>query len=163
MGRITKKIVQAFSYLYRKMVVQRKQEANFWILYSFLFALISSRLVVYFLPGVSLIINGVHVHHFAYGIVLLALAGILALNGYHEKKLRVTSVVYGFGLGVAADEFGMWIHLKDDYWIRQSYDAVVVVTGLLISIVYFSGFWHRVFVKVVDIFVRDGSEESDSE
>jgi len=159
MGIVINKIITAVRYVYRKMIVEPKQEANFWVLYSFLFAFVMSRFTVYYFPEVSLIINGVHVHHFAYGFILLALAGILSLNGFHEKKLRFTSALYGFGLGVAADEFGMWIHLKDDYWVRQSYDAVIEVLGLLISAVYFSEFWHRAFLRVINVFMRKDSED----
>jgi hypothetical protein len=30
----------------------------------------------------------------------------------------------------------MWIRLEDDYWVRQSYDAVIIVTLLLVNIAY---------------------------
>jgi hypothetical protein len=38
-------------------------------------------------------------------------------------------------LGLTFDEFGMWVRLQDDYWVRQSYDAVIIVTLLLLNIV----------------------------
>ena len=34
-------------------------------------------------------------------------------------------------MGLTYDEFGMWIHLKDNYWQRTSYDAIGVVAALL--------------------------------
>lgn len=155
MKRVLNKIYSAVLFLYRKMIVDRKQEANFWILYSFLVAFLTSRFVVYFFPEFSISLNGVHVHHFAYGIILLAISGLLALNGLHEKRLRLVSVIYGLGLGYAADEFGMWIHLQDDYWVRQSYDAVIVVTGVLTSTLYFSGFWRNVFARIISILTQE--------
>jgi hypothetical protein len=39
--------------------------------------------------------------------------------------------VYGVGLALTFDEFGMWIHLGGPYWQRASYDAVVVVASVL--------------------------------
>ncbi|HUX15270.1 MAG TPA: hypothetical protein VMW52_02295, partial [Phycisphaerae bacterium] len=29
------------------------------------------------------------------------------------------------------DEFGMWLHLGGDYWTRASFDAIVIIGGLL--------------------------------
>jgi hypothetical protein len=40
-------------------------------------------------------------------------------------------VLYGIGLALTFDEFGMWLHLGGPYWQRASFDAVVVIAGLL--------------------------------
>ena len=49
-----------------------------------------------------------------------------------------------------ADEFGMWLRLTDDYSVRGSYDAVMLIVDFLISVVYFVDFWYR----VLEIFGR---------
>jgi len=38
--------------------------------------------------------------------------------------------LYGVGMGLTFDEFGMWLHLGGSYWQRASVDAVIVVTAL---------------------------------
>ena len=38
-------------------------------------------------------------------------------------------MVYGIGLGLTFDEFGMWLHLNGDYWQRASFDAVIVLAA----------------------------------
>jgi hypothetical protein len=37
------------------------------------------------------------------------------------------SLLYGIGLALTFDEFGMWLHLGGSYWQRASFDAVVVI------------------------------------
>jgi hypothetical protein len=34
-------------------------------------------------------------------------------------------------MALTFDEFGMWLHLGGGYWQRASFDAVIVVLGLL--------------------------------
>ena len=39
--------------------------------------------------------------------------------------------MYGVGLGLTFDEFGMWLHLDTTYWQRGSFDAVVIIAAVL--------------------------------
>lgn len=84
------------------------------------------------IPDLFLYLGGTHVHHLNYGIFLLSLIGAYFLfvrpNG---SALRRAAVVYGIGLALTFDEFGMWVHLGGGYWQRASFDAVAVVGALL--------------------------------
>lgn len=85
-------------------------------------------------------IRGVHVHHFAWGILLNTVIGYLCFvlpRHYFEKWKTTLAVFFGFGMGLTFDEFGMWLRLADDYWLRNSYDAVIIVTILFINLIYF--------------------------
>ena len=124
------------------------EDVNFWMLLSFLPTFILARLLVYNAPNLFLNIKGVHIHHFTYGIVLLAVSGMAAMNVRSQKWKNITATVFGVGLALAFDEFGMWIRLEDDYWVRQSYDAMVIVFTVLVNIIYFSFFWRSVFERV---------------
>ena len=92
-----------------------------------------------------LYIRGYHIHHLNYGIFILAFAGILALFFQNKKNRLKIGVVYGIGLGLTFDEFGMWIKLEDDYWTRLSYDIVIIIGLTLASAVYFPSFWYKTF------------------
>jgi hypothetical protein len=84
------------------------------------------------IPSLYLHVKGTHVHHMNYGIFLLsAVGGLLLLRPPVGKALRCTAALYGIGLALTFDEFGMWIHLGGPYWQRASFDAVVVITALL--------------------------------
>ena len=120
------------------------------MLTSFLITFLVARLVVYailtdYVPDIFLTIRGVHIHHLSYGIFLLVWVGFYCLvYANTAKKLYKTAIVYGIGLGLTFDEFGMWLRLRDDYWIRQSYDAIIVISILLINFVYLGNFWRKV-------------------
>lgn len=115
------------------------------ILFSFLSTFVLSRLTVYFvldrlIPNFFLTIRGVHIHHFTYGVFILAVTELYVLLKRPTPELPVfkaITVLYGAGLALTFDEFGMWIRLVDDYWIRQSYDAVIIVGLLLLNIRYY--------------------------
>ncbi len=99
-------------------------------------------------------IRGVHVHHLAFGIIILTIAGFFALNWHGQRARHYIAVLYGIGLGLAYDEFGMWLHLKDNYWIRQSYDAIAVITAVLINVVYFGNLWQKIFLKIAVVITK---------
>jgi hypothetical protein len=83
-------------------------------------------------PDLYLHVGGTHVHHLNYGIFLLCGVGAYLLLGRPGRAgLRTAAVAYGVGLGLTFDEFGMWVHLGGPYWQRASYDAIVVVAGVL--------------------------------
>lgn len=122
------------------------KEIPFIILISFLLTFIVSRLVVFYGPTSNfyLKVKGVHVHHLAYGIFLLSLVGFLSLVLERTEKVRLQlSVLYGIALGLAFDEFAMWIQLEDVYKDRSTYDAIVTITLILLNVVYFGDFWKK--------------------
>ncbi len=84
------------------------------------------------IPSFYLHVGGTHVHHLNYGIFILsAVGGTLLLRAPKGKVLTTTAIAYGIGLALTFDEFGMWIHLGGPYWQRASFDAVIIITGLL--------------------------------
>jgi hypothetical protein len=106
-----------------------------WILTAFLFTFMTVRITALLvvsgrIPEVYLQLGGSHVHHLNYGIFLLSGVGAYLLLGRRgEKGLRVATVLYGIGLALTFDEFGMWLHLGGSYWQRASFDAVVVIVA----------------------------------
>jgi hypothetical protein len=109
------------------------------ILASFVLTFIAARVLVFaimarWVPDLYLHVGGgqTHVHHLNYGIFLLSGVGAyLLLRRPVGKRLDLAAVVYGIGLALTFDEFGMWLHLGGAYWQRSSFDAVVVIAGVL--------------------------------
>ena len=84
------------------------------------------------MPDLFLYVGGTHVHHLNYGIFLLSGVGTWALlTTPAGTGLKLALAAFGVGLGLTFDEFGMWVHLGGPYWQRASFDAVVVVAGIL--------------------------------
>jgi hypothetical protein len=104
---------------------------------AFLFTFITARTTVFLIvsdriPNIHLQVHGTHVHHLNYGIFILsALGAYLLLANPQSKGVWRACNVYGVGLALTFDEFGMWLHLGGSYWQRASFDAVVVVGAFL--------------------------------
>jgi len=130
---------------YRQLIAKRRNEATFWVLIAFLPTIVIARAFVYLAPQLFLNTHGTHIHHLTYGIILLAVTGYLALTLNRQRWQRLIAVLYGIGLALAFDEFGMWLRLQDNYWVRQSYDAIGFITALLILLVYVRPNWGQVF------------------
>lgn len=107
------------------------------ILASFLFTFIAARLLVFLIvarriPDIYLHLGGTHLHHLNYGIFLLSGVGAYLLLGHPgPRALQRSAILYGVGLALTFDEFGLWLHLGGSYWQRASFDAVVVIAALL--------------------------------
>jgi hypothetical protein len=77
-----------------------------------------------------------HIHHLVWGIILVLVAGVMAV--VLQPPLEATAIVFGIGAALTLDEFALWLHLDDVYWSekgRQSVDAVIVfgiVTGFML-------------------------------
>src|SRR6185437_16889688 len=71
-------------------------------------------------PFRNLSVGGEHLHHYLWGIALLAGVGAVAVRG-EDKHRRHPAVAlsYGGGLALIVDEFALLLDLKDVYWAKQ--------------------------------------------
>jgi hypothetical protein len=133
------------------------------VLAAFIFTFVIARILVIFImdgklpPQLFFHVSGTHVHHLNYGIFLLSITGAVLLFGRPAgNMLWLTAAIYGVGLALTFDEFGMWLHLGGPYWQRASYDAVVTVGALLALIAYGSTIrkWRpKHFITVIALIV----------
>ena len=105
------------------------------VLLSFMLTFITARVVSILMllpqvPDIYLYVHDIHIHHLNYGIFLLAGVGAYLLFS-SQPATPPAAVIYGIGLGLTFDEFGMWLHLNGDYWQRASFDAIVVLAAAL--------------------------------
>jgi len=130
----------------QKLVISpyRKREIPFIIFSFFLMTFLFVRAGYYLFPNIYLEIRGVHVHHFTYGIILLTVVGYYLLSRTPGKlALHRLAILYGIALGLAYDEFRLWLRLEDNYWTKRSYDAVIIIALLFSNILYFGDFWSK--------------------
>jgi hypothetical protein len=89
--------------------------------------------------------SGTHVHHLVWGILLLLSMGYVGIaTDIGTPWLELVAVAFGIGMGLTMDEFALWLNLQDVYWQekgRQSIDAVVVTTVLLVIALLGLQFW----------------------
>lgn len=102
---------------------------------SFLITFVAARIFSHFYPDVYIPWLDFRIHHFAYGFFVLAASGYLALVFSGPKAKYLISLLHGFGLGLAFDEFGMWLKLSNSDPARWSYDGFLIMFGLVFFII----------------------------
>lgn len=107
------------------------------VFFVFLVTFVVARITVFMImerriPDVYVHLGGTHVHHLNYGIFLLSgIGAYLLFRRPTGGAMSVAAALYGVGLALTFDEFGMWLHLGGSYWQRASFDGVTVVAALL--------------------------------
>lgn len=112
---------------------------------SFLLTFAVSRIFNKLFPWFYLQVHsGLHIHHYTYGVFILAISSYLALIYNGPKATYLISLLMGVGLGLAFDEFGLWLHLRSDDSSRWSYDGFLIIMAIFVitvsaeySILYF--------------------------
>ncbi|MDZ7689157.1 MAG: hypothetical protein U5J64_10685 [Halobacteriales archaeon] len=86
------------------------------------------------LPIHQLDFGAVHIHHYFYGFVTLAVIGWIAVFRENYSK-RLVAVLYGLGMGVFLDEVGMLL-TEGRYFARSTYFAVVLFVAVFFVALY---------------------------
>src|SRR5436309_15605788 len=90
--------------------------------------LVTILITLHRMQNIYLHVRDAHVHHLNYGIFLLAGVGAYLLFS-SGPAAPAAVVIYGSGLCLKFDEFGMWLHLICDYWLRDICDAILVLAA----------------------------------
>jgi hypothetical protein len=81
-------------------------------------------------PFRNLSVGGEHLHHYMWGIGLLAGVGAVAVRGEERHRRHpALAVSYGGGLALIVDEFALLLDLKDVYWASQGRVSVDIGVG----------------------------------
>lgn len=114
----------------------------FPITFAFLVTFGVSRVISHLAPQLYLQPSpGLHIHHFTYGFFVLAFSGYMALVHNGPRGTYLIALLHGFGLGLALDEFGMWLHLRDDDITRWSYDGFFLAVGFVLFVITLPRGW----------------------
>ena len=74
--------------------------------------------------------GGEHLHHYLWGIGMLAGIGAVAVRGEdRHRRHPAVALVYGSGLALIVDEFALLLDLKDVYWARQGRISIDLGVG----------------------------------
>ncbi|HEX2823445.1 MAG TPA: hypothetical protein VHO07_25285 [Streptosporangiaceae bacterium] len=81
-------------------------------------------------PFRNLSVGGAHLHHYMWGIGLIAGVGGIAVRGEDKQRRHpVVSLAYGTGLALIVDEFALLLDLQDVYWAKQGRISVDLGIG----------------------------------
>ncbi len=103
-------------------------------LVSFILSFIVARSFTYLYPNVVLIGGGLHIHHFWFGLILLAVGGWLGIS-YTQKEIdMLAAIIYGVGGGLIADELGLLLTLGD-YYSELTWTALLLLLSFIATMV----------------------------
>jgi hypothetical protein len=97
---------------------------------SFLVAFIAARTFTTFFPTRVILTGGLHIHHFWFGIILLAVGGWLGINSRNRDIDIAASILYGVGGGLIVDEVGLLLTFGD-YWTGLTWVIFVVMVTVI--------------------------------
>ncbi len=81
-------------------------------------------------PFRNLSAGGAHLHHYLWGIGMLAGVGAVAVRGEdRHRRHPAVAVSYGAALALIVDEFALLLDLKDVYWAREGRVSVDLGVG----------------------------------
>ncbi|WP_299958735.1 hypothetical protein [uncultured Modestobacter sp.] len=75
-------------------------------------------------------VGGTHLHHYLWGILLIAVTGGAALGNRPPKVRAALGLFFGVGLALVVDEAALLIQLEDVYW--DTFGWVSVGLALLV-------------------------------
>lgn len=108
---------------------KRRPSLSILAIISFIVSFIVARTFAALNPNTILVGGGYHIHHFWYGIALLALGGWLGISYENERIDRLAAILFGAGGGIMGDEFGLLLTFGD-YWTGMTYTIVIVLLTL---------------------------------
>lgn len=87
-------------------------------------------------PDIHLVRGGFHIHHFWYGLFMLAVGGWLGISYDHERISRVAAIIFGAGGGLVGDELGLLLTFGD-YWTGITYTLVIIFLTAVTLLLFF--------------------------
>jgi len=132
--------------------IKEKPNLSALALVSFIASFAIARTFTTFYPNTVLIRGDYHIHHFWYGLAMLAAGGWLGISYENERINRLAAILFGAGGGFISDEIGLLLTLED-YWTGITYIAVsliLVLSSLLIILFRY----HKIILTNFTQFTR---------
>ena len=107
--------------------IQTKPNLSILALTSFVVSFVVARTFTTVSPNVVLISGDFHIHHFWYGLALLAIGGWLGISYQNERIDRLAAIIFGAGGGLIGDEVAILLTLSAHaYWAEITYTFVII-------------------------------------
>ncbi|MGW7067243.1 hypothetical protein ACWGIY_14720 [Streptomyces sp. NPDC054878] len=75
--------------------------------------------------------GGLHIHHYVWGILLLAAVGAAGLVDRSARTRAWMGLAYGVGLALIVDEAALLISLEDVYWDTQGGVSIALAIAVI--------------------------------
>jgi hypothetical protein len=125
----------------------RRANLSLLALISFVASFVMARAFTAISPDVVLIGNGFHIHHFWYGIMMLAIGGWLGISYTEERIDRLAAVIYGAGGGLIGDEVGLLLTFGN-YWTGLTYTIIVIFLAFASTFILFRRYSKAILAEI---------------
>lgn len=116
-------------------------------LVSFMVSFAVARSFTYFYPDVVLVSGGLHIHHFWFGLVLLAIGGWLGIS-YNQKEIdMLAAIIYGVGGGLIADELGLLLTFGN-YYSELTWTFMLLLLSFVSAVILFNRYRQVIFEEL---------------
>lgn len=84
---------------------------------------------------IYLFIGNTHIHHYTYGFLIVSIAVVIIsiTRELNQVMRNFLGLLFGIGLALITDEFGMWVAFNKDYWNLTSKVAILLTVIILIT------------------------------
>jgi len=117
---------------------------------AFIAAFLGARLFATLNPTVVVVHNGIHFHHFWYGLAMVVGAGWLGIALSNERLSRNLAIVFGLGAGLIGDEVGLLLTFGD-YTSNLTEIFFVAAIGFIILATLVSKGGRHIQREVIDV------------
>lgn len=104
--------------------IKERPNLSVLALVSFLASFMVARIFTTLSPSTVLISGGYHIHHYWYGLIILAIGGWLGISYENERINRVAAILFGAGGGIIGDEVGLL--LTSEYWTGITFTFLMI-------------------------------------
>jgi len=108
-----------------KEKIKEKPNLSMLAMISFIASFIVTRIFTTLNSNTVLISGDYHIHHFWYGLAMLAIGGWIGISVENERLNRVAAILFGAGGGLIGDEVGLLLTLGN-YWSEITYTFVII-------------------------------------
>jgi hypothetical protein len=105
-------------------------------------------------PYLMVITQGVHFHHFWYGMILVGVSGWMGLVYNDDRLNRIYAVAFGLGVGFIGDEVGLLLTF-DNYYSELTLDFFVAAVAFLILIALLRRYGKQIEDDVLRLSTRE--------
>ncbi len=134
--------------------VTLKHGLAFYGTFGFVAGFFGARLFATLNPSAVVVQNGVHFHHFWYGLAMVTVTGWLGIAFDEERLNRSLALVFGLGTGLIGDEVGLLLTF-DNYTSELTTWFFVGATGFIIMTSLFLGFRKQIEKDVIHVSTRE--------
>ena len=132
--------------------IKERPNLSVLALVSFLASFMVARIFTTLSPNTVLISGSYHIHHYWYGLIILAIGGWLGISYENERINRVAAILFGAGGGIIGDEVGLL--LTSEYWTGITFTFLMIFLAFASILILlfrfsriilneFSQFFHR--------------------